>query len=494
MTASRRALALAVCLAVVGLAAPAGAQGRAPRLRTHECGLLLPGGAQATCHTLVVPEDRDRPRGATIELEAMVLESVADNPEPDPMLFLAGGPGAPAIEGFADFIGSPLLETRDLILLDQRGTGRSQPSLDCPEREEAALATLSRLDPHEDELELLRDATVVCRERLVREGVDLDSYNTAESAADVADLRVLMDIDEWNLYGVSYGTRLALETMRSHPRGIRSVVLDSVYPTDAGGIETYTTDAAAAIARLVAACDADVDCAVLQPDLDQLIEVVVDRYNDAPVEASLITGETLLITGDDIYAGLFDALYDSVLIPTLPTVIEALAGGDIGILQVLAEEAVSALEGASKGMFLSVECADAAKFADPEGDAEAARAPGPQSVLVRFAAEPYCDLWDVEPLPDSFSRPVRSRIPTLVLAGSLDPITPATDSKRAAKALKNGQYFEFAGFGHVVTRGLECPLAIRQVFLEDPDAPLGDEPVAACADEPAPRFLSQGLI
>jgi pimeloyl-ACP methyl ester carboxylesterase len=145
-------------------------------------------------------------------------------------------------------------------------------------------------------------------------------------------------------------------------------------------------------------------------------------------------------------------------------------------------------------MFLSVECADAAKFADPEGDAAAAVAAGPQGGIVRFSAQAYCDLWDVEPLPRSFSRPVRSRIPTLVLAGSLDPITPASDSARAAKALKNGQYFEFAGFGHVVTRGLECPLAIRQEFLADPDASLADEAVAACADEPARGFLSQGLI
>jgi pimeloyl-ACP methyl ester carboxylesterase len=351
-----------------------------------------------------------------------------------------------------------------------------------------------RTDSHEDELELMRDATVACRQRLVREGIDLDAYNTVENAADVADLRRAMDIDEWNLYGVSYGTRLALETMRSHPEGIRSVVLDSVYPTDVAGIETYTTGAADAIGRLVTACDADVDCAVLQPELDQILQTVVDRYNAAPVEVNLVTGETLLITGDDIYAGLFDALYDTEIIPTLPTVIEALAGGDIGILQVLAEQALPAIGGPSKGMFLSVECADAAKFADPEGDAQAAVAAGPQGGIVRFSAQAYCDLWDVEPLPRSFSRPVRSRIPTLVLAGSLDPITPASDSARAAEALRSGQYFEFAGFGHAVTRGLECPRAIRQEFLADPDASLVDEPVAACADEPAPGFLSQGLI
>jgi pimeloyl-ACP methyl ester carboxylesterase len=485
-----------VCLALLGLvaAAPAQAGERAPRLQSHECGLLLPGGAEATCHTLVVPEDRDRPRGDTIELEVMVLKSVAANPEPDPMVYLAGGPGGPAIEGFESFIGSPLLETRDLILLDQRGTGRSQPSLDCPEREEAALATLMRTDSHEDELELLRDATVACRKRLVSEGIDLDAYNTVENAADVADLRQAMDIDEWNLYGVSYGTRLALETMRSHPEGIRSVVLDSVYPTDVGGIETYTDGAVDAIGRLVAACNADADCAVLQPDLHLILQSVVDRYNAAPVEVNLLTGETLLITGDDIYAGLFDAMYDTEIIPTLPTVIEALAGGDIGIVQVLAEQSVPALSGPAKGMFLSVECADAAKFADPEGDAEAAAAAGPQGGIARFAAQAYCDLWDVDVLPDSFSRPVRSKIPTLVLAGGLDPITPATDSQRAAKALKHAQYFEFAGFGHAVTRGLECPRAIRQAFLNDPNAPLADEPVAACANEPAPRFLSQGLI
>jgi pimeloyl-ACP methyl ester carboxylesterase len=103
-------------------------------------------------------------------------------------------------------------------------------------------------------------------------------------------------------------------------------------------------------------------------------------------------------------------------------------------------------------------------------------------------------VWDVEPLPDSFGRPVRSKIPTLVLTGSLDPITPAADAERAAKTLKNGQYFEFAGFGHAVTKGTDCPRAIRQVFLDDPDVELVGRPEVACAKDPAPAFLSQGLI
>ncbi|MEX0666386.1 MAG: alpha/beta fold hydrolase [Acidimicrobiia bacterium] len=492
-----RFLRLTVVAALASLSlvpAPAVAGESAPRLRDHECGLLIPGGVSATCHTLVVPEDWARPRAKTIELEVMVLESRSATPEPDPVVFLSGGPGDPGIEGFENFVTSPMLENRDIVLFDQRGTGRSGPSLDCPERAEAAIDTLSRADAHADELAALVDATVACRERLVEEGVNLDAYNTKESAADVAALREALQLDEWNLYGVAYGTRLALETMRSFPEGIRSVVLDSVYPPDVGGLELYTDGAGAALDRLVAACDADADCSVLQPDLGQTIQAVVDRYNDAPVDVTLSSGETFVVTGDDIYTGLFDAMYDTDLIPTLPTVIESFAAGDTGLLEVLAEQGIPALATPSKGMFLSVECADAAKFANAKREAKEAEKPGPSSVLVRFAAQPYCDVWDVEPLPDSFSRPVRSKIPTLVLAGSLDPITPAADSKRTAKLLKNAQYFEFAGFGHAVTKGTDCPRAIRQVFLDDPDVDLSVSPEAACAKDPAPGFLSQGLI
>ena len=443
------------------------------------------------CHWLVVPENRDDPKSQEINIAVAVMHSLSDDPAPDPVVFLAGGPGGAAIETLENFVTSPMLETRDLVLFDQRGVGLSEPSLDCPERVEAVTVNLSDAQDAEIEYRRLSQATIECRSRLVSEGIDLSAYNTVENAADVADLRVALGLDEWNLYGVSYGTRLALETMRSFPTGIRSVVLDSVYPTDVGGLQIYTDGVAGAFDRLVDACNADPSCSVEQPNLDQILEDVVTKYNETPAEITTSAGVRLVLTGDDIYAGLFDAMQITDTIPTLPTIMESIADGALGLLEVQAEAGISAVGTPMKGMFLSVECADAAKFSDAKRDAQRSiDTESPASALVQYTAQAFCKDWLVKPLPDAFSRPVKSKIPTLVLAGSLDPITPASDSKRAAKKLRNALYVEFAGFGHGVTVGTDCPRAIRQEFLDDPTV----NPDTSCADAPAPAFLSQGLI
>ncbi len=493
LRAMRRAMVVLVMLALLSVPAAgvAHAGDARPRLIGRDCGVVPPIGVSVSCQWLIVPERRDSRSTKTIKLAVATLQSRAAKPEPDPVVFLEGGPGGSAVATLSNFATSPMLENRDIIVFDQRGAGKSEPSLNCPEREEAVLLDLTRAEPHSVELAAMREAIKACKDRLESEGVDLEGYDTEESASDVADLRKALELDEWNLYGVSYGTRLALATMRSHPEGIRSVVLDSVYPTDDGGLDYLTTGADAAFERLFDACAADVDCAEQYPDIEEQFASVVADLNAAPAEITLSSlGLDLLVTGDDVLAGLFDGLYDTNLIPTLPTLIDSVASGDVGSLEVAGEQGIHLLNDGSEGMFISMECADAARFAGRARDERIAESPGDKSSLVRFAAQPYCDDWGVEPLPDSFSRPVRSKIPALVFAGSLDPITPASDSKRASKTLTNSTYVELAGWGHAVTKGTDCPRAIRQAFLDDPAAELD----VSCADAPPPAFLSQGLI
>jgi pimeloyl-ACP methyl ester carboxylesterase len=481
-----RRVAVGVLLLMVGAGTPVStARAGSARLVDRDCAVPVPAGVDATCSWLVVPEDRARPGRGTVRLAVMVLHSRATRPEPDPVVFLAGGPGGPGIEGFESFLDSPMLEHRDLVLFDQRGTGMSEPLLDCPERAAAMADDFRHADPHDEELDRLREATRACRDRLLDEEIDLDAFDTVASAADLADLREALDVEEWNLYGTSYGTRLALETMRSHPAGIRSVVLDSVYPTDRQGLAKYVSGFDAAFDRLVEACEADPDCAALQPDLGGLIDQVADRYNSSPVDVPVAGGDSFIVNGADVIAGLWDAMSDSEIIPALPSIIQSLASGDTGILSVFADTVLA--DGPAEGMFLSVECAD---NATSPRDVRVADDPGRAEVVVRYAAEPYCAMWDVDPLPASFRRPVRSRIPVIVFAGSLDPITPASDSEHVADLLRNAVYVELAGLGHVVTKVSDCAREIRQEFLDAPEAP----PDLSCADAPAPPFLSQGLI
>ncbi|MCA9904902.1 MAG: alpha/beta fold hydrolase, partial [Anaerolineae bacterium] len=212
----KAALLLSLLLTVL-LAAPVLAQDELPYVELTDCWMDLPDGLvegdDVDCGLLFVPEDRTDPDSATIELAVAILYASEDDVQPDPIIYLAGGPGGNAVDELEAWVDIPYIQDRDLILLDQRGTGYSFPSLNCPEIEES-----------ED------DATQACRDRLVADGVNLQAYNSAENAADVADLRVALGYDEWNLYGISYGTRLAQTIVRDYPQGIRSVILDSAYP------------------------------------------------------------------------------------------------------------------------------------------------------------------------------------------------------------------------------------------------------------------------
>ena len=239
MITINRTLPILLCaawlLAGYGTGASATITPQVPRFISSSCpfpvGFGLAAGKTVRCGYLIVPEDRTKPNGRTIKLAVAIFKSPVQHPAPDPVIYLAGGPGDPALSGLGQALTvtneSDVVGDRDLLLIDQRGTGYSQPSLACP-----AAAHLIQVPPQPvgKELASLDSAYRQCHDRLVHDGIDLSAYNTVENAADVADLRKTLGYRTVNLYGVSYGTRLALTVMRDYPQGIRSVVLDSVVP------------------------------------------------------------------------------------------------------------------------------------------------------------------------------------------------------------------------------------------------------------------------
>ena len=178
---------------------------------------------------------------------------------------------------------APILDVCDLVFFDQRGTGYSEPSLACPEFIDLTLDIL------DDDLSLAQgnqrqlEALAACGDRLLQEGIDLTAYNSAENAADVADLRLVLGYEEWNLYGVSYGTRLAQTIVRDHPEGIRSIILDSAYPLAANIQLETAVNADRAFALFFAGCAADPACAVAYPDLEQVFAELVVQLNESPL-------------------------------------------------------------------------------------------------------------------------------------------------------------------------------------------------------------------
>lgn len=441
-----------------------------PYFEEAECPFAVEEDEPIHCGYLLVLENRDAPNGAIVELAVAILESRGENPASEPLLYLSGGPGGGTLVGIDDWLESPLRDDRAIILLDQRGTGYSIPNLACYEENEADVD--ERLDAVQD-----------CQDRLVDLGVDLSMYNSAASAKDVRDLRLLLGYDEWNLLGISYGTRLALTIMRDHPQGIRSVILDSVYPPN---VDAYTEEprtSAEAIQALVEGCAADEACNAAYPELPRRLYQVLAALDNEPL---LIDGEEYI--GSDLINFLVESLYDTATIPTLPAIIYAAANGDYEPWLALLDEGATEYAGHktsrqveaedeaalddAQGVFYSVECREELPFGnfDAATDQVADFPAELAEPLLDSLAELYdiCEFWGAGTAASVESEPVTSEIPTLLLVGEYDPVTPPAWAQLAAQTLPNSTYVEWPRGGHSIIDAGSCATEIANRFLADP--------------------------
>lgn len=469
-----------------------------------ECQFDIPAGQEVDCGYLTVLEDRSRPDGPTLRLHVAIFRSPSDDPEPDPIVYLAGGPGENALEAAALLFNqrfAPFIEDRDLIMIDQRGTGLSEPALDCPEVTELGLDLLDDDIPPDEALELGLAAIEACRVRLEDEGTDLAAYTSAANAADLEELRLALGHNAWNVYGISYGTRLAQTLMRDYPTGIRSVVLDSVYPLQLDLYATTPANAWRAYQVLFDACAADESCNAAFPNLEEVLLATAAELNDNPVTVELtnpLTGESYeaLLNGDGLVGFIFQALYSAELIPLLPEIIYDASQGDFTTLTQIQGAFLANADFMSLGMQLAVQCAEEVPFSDPEVVAAAAAAVPELEDL--FAGSPnlgvglftVCEAWNPTADPDpAENEAVVSDIPTLILAGEYDPITPPAWGQLVAEYLDNSFYFEFPGIGHGVSISGECPAQVMLAFIADPVT----APDASCIAEMAgPAFVREG--
>ncbi len=468
-------------------------------LEWGECDIEVPEGVDLECGTLTVPADRADPDDGTVRLAFGVVRAETEDPADDPVVYLSGGPGQGTLEsvplGFGQLY-APLAEGRDLILLDQRGTGLSEPSLACDEYTSWARSSLgSGLPPEELEVQAL-EALEECRQRLVDDGVDLADYDSAASAADLEDLRRALGHDQWNLYGISYGTRLAQTAMRDHPDGIQSVVLDASYPIDADLYAETPGNAVRAMEALFSACAADAGCAGAYPDLGQRFRVLVTELDAAPAPITVVdptTGERIdeELDGAGLAGFLFQSLYSTELLPLLPEVIAAADAGQFGTVGLLLGALTQQSDLISIGQQLAVQCQDEVAFSSPEEVAQAAAA----DPLVRsfFEGTPtsgpgifdVCASWGGDAPGPAEDEPVVSDIPALVLAGELDPITPPRWGEDVVAGLAHGTLVRFPSTGHGSLPSHDCAAQITADFLDAPD----QEPATYCVGEiEAPAF------
>lgn len=449
----------------------ASSEGVAGEFAIVPCPIDVPNSYDVECGYLTVPENRTSGSNRIIELAVAIMYAPNQNEASvtPPVVYLTGGPGGSALD---DFSSDPegwdysFLQTRDLILLDQRGTGHSRPTLDCPEFQSA--------DEDEDPDEL-------CYERLDGQGIDFSAYNTRENAADVADLRIALGYAEWDILGISYGTRLALEVMELDPAGIRSVILDSPFPRNADTPvdEVYTfTDA---FDQLLADCEQDDYCSETYPDLEDVFLETVERLNE---------DESAEIFGDDLVFAVNSAFDKVEPISLIPYVIYEVADDNFDALfEIVDEEHFAGFApkyqsedfSDSEGMYNAVICFDEYRDGDYERvESEViGEIPEPlESALLQptFQLTELCTYWNPRDSVDN--SPVVSDIPTLVLVGQYDVATPPRWAILTAQTLSNSYLFEFPGAGHSLISTLECTVMIMDDFLANPQ----DRPSDACAD------------
>lgn len=461
------------CIAITLVALPASALEATGDLVEAECPVDTSWTySTIDCYTLTVPANHSRPGGPEIELAVMILRSVSDDPLPDPVIYLEGGPGGAPIPYFDLWVDSPLLAERDLILIDPRGTGYSQPFLECPE-----LYAIPLEGTTEDSI----DALAACRARLEAQGIDLSAYNTVQNALDVAALRSALSVERWNLYGISYGTRVALAVMRLDPEGVRSSTLDSVLPPEIDLIGEWAGTADEAIGGLIEACANDAGCAARYPDLSEQIDAIDRRLDDEQptIDVPWLDGSDMFypmtVVADDFDYALGSALYDPTLIPIIPWVIERVAHGDdtaLGSLLALANYQ-GPVEASADGVYYSVVCHDEFPFAS-----EAALAGDREASAWSLSFSDACPVWENGQADPVENQAVTSDIPTLLVAGAIDPATPANWAIVAAESLSNSTTAIVQAGGHGVTTG-GCGLELVTEFIDNPEV----APDTSCADD-----------
>ena len=441
------------------------------------------------CGYVVVPEDHSNPSGPMIRLAVGVLKNTSSARRPDPVILLAGGPGEKALAsapGFAALL-APMVGERDFIVFDQRGVGLSKPALECPEWVQKMYELLNEPNP-DIKVQALFESLMVCRERLVREGINLSAYNTVQNAADVNAIRIAFGYDKLNLFGGSYGTLLAQAVMRDHPQGIRSVVLASVLPLEKSFFVDVSTTAAKSVTKLTDACAADNACNTTYPDLKNVLLKTIDRLNANPATITVtnpVDGKSYktALTGEAVFGNLVGLLYRTDLIPILPRTIYDVSKGDYALMAQLMGVNVVAYNATSRGMTYSVFCADDLIGRTLQDYDDNRKALPPQFVgqaspqaIAEYGPFATCKTWKVKPADPSVKKPVGSDLPTLILEGEFDPVTPPEYGELVAKNLRNSYVYTFPNAGHNVITTVECGRQVARAFYDNPTS----APQVAC--------------
>ncbi len=446
---------------------------------------------EALCGVLKRPLNPAEPQGRQIELHLAVLPALARNKKPDPVFMLAGGPGQSAIglAAMSERLFARLLNRRDVVLVDQRGVGRSAP-LECPEPEATA--------PLAERVTTAAAARLLASCRSTLEALphgDLRQYTTTIAMADLDAVRAALGAERINVIGGSYGTRAALEYARQFPNRVRRLVIDGVAPPDMVLPASFSPDNQAALDATFAACAADAGCNARHPRLQaRWREMLAAPARTVSVRHPL-TGrlETLTVDRDLLLSQVRLPLYAPTLTAVLPAALEAAIGGDLSPMLAVSVGMTSRRETQlAMGMHFSVVCAE-----DLPRLATSSDRPGPDfGTLFSELYRQSCASWPRGEVPEGFYTVPALAAPALVLSGGADPVTPPRHGERVTQALgASARHVVVEQAGHGVM-SLPCMRDVMFRFIDaDTDAAAQAVDAGCAARTPRPPvFVPLGTV
>jgi len=419
------------------------------------------GLIDASCATFTVPLDHDTPDGKSIELRVARLTAQTNKPEPDAFTLIAGGPGQSATESFPSvaYAFRHIRRDRDIILLDQRGTGQSN-KLECPKVESEEHSLLF------DKLKTEADSKL-CHDQL---DDDPRFFSTSVAVKDLELLRQALDIEQWNLYGVSYGTRFGLHYLRRYPDSVRTIILDAVVPPEIILGPEIALAAQRSLLRLFDRCENNVGCNESFPNLRNGTLDLLARLKTTPEAIQyedINTGELRDISFTDRHLAITMRLmsysaHGNAILPSM--LYDAIDKNNFASLARQAQLQISGLDDAlAGGMYNAVICTEDTPFIAKDFDRTALEETYLGSELLD-AMHSNCHAWNKGVLDEDFKQPVISDKPALVMSGSDDPVTPPAYGERIVKHLSRSLHIVNENQSHMQA-ALGCVPLLMAEFI-----------------------------
>ena len=486
---------MASTLAQTPVASPAATPvAEAPSFREDECAYDLPDGLTADdvrCGWVTAPMYPDGKKEGVVQLPIMRILATTDTPAAEPLLILLGGPGQNMSAVTPMFsndlqLWNFMLERQDVILFDQRGMGASMPTLACPFERATGESGAAEAGV------AVGFALMRCPIELAAEGTDLSAFTTEANAADIEAIRVAMGYEQVDLYGISYGSKLALSAIRDYPDSIRASIIASPLPLETNPFYDQVVGFESALDQIWAACLADTQCAADNPDPEGSYLAAVERLQTEPMSIEVMVPGTegmteLPVDHYTFMQLLYLGVFVGPLAPMLPYLVTEVAAGEDAVLQVFAPFAVMS-GGLSNGALFTYFCQDEVPFASSKDTNKALAAadlsdPIDDGTFISLGDQSYqiCGIWKLKSADPIENEAVVSDEPLLIMTGSLDPITPPGNGDVVAANFPNSQLVEFTAQGHdPASNDPECGNALITQFLDDPTAQID----AACASDP----------